>query len=147
MSKVLYLIVHQHSDGATNYTTAREPGEKFDIEKFIKEENIVFEENKGEYISFEIIDLPEGFILTQIGDQNQNQKHFDELVNLIDSNNEDHINALDEIIHELYDNAATNINNGGVQDQVKHIIFELGAEQARAKIIEITQGSAATPST
>jgi hypothetical protein len=144
VADVLYLITHEHKEGITPYTAVRKSGEVFDLDAFIEEEGINFEPETGESINYEILELPEGFTLARTGGQDPQQAVVNELVGLIDGNNDNVVEGLDDLIHDLYDNAASNINNGGVHKQIKHIVFELGAEEARKKITTMTQDQAST---
>ncbi len=73
------------------------------------------------------------------------QRSIEQLSTLIENNNQDLIAELDDLIHDLFDNVASKINNGGVSEQVKYLIFELGVDEATKKIQALAQEYTDTP--
>jgi hypothetical protein len=47
---------------------------------------------------------------------------------------------LDELVHELASSIAADINNGGLEDQVRYLVEGLGAEHAERQIAELIEG-------
>jgi hypothetical protein len=46
---------------------------------------------------------------------------------------------LDEAVHELASSAAADVNNGGLEDQVRYLVEGLGAEHAERQLDELIQ--------
>ena len=47
---------------------------------------------------------------------------------------------LDELVHELASSIAADINNGGLEEQVKYLAQEMGAEQVERQLDELIEG-------
>ncbi len=47
---------------------------------------------------------------------------------------------LDEVIHDLASSYAADVNNGGLEDQVKYLVEGLGAQHAERQIDELVEG-------
>jgi hypothetical protein len=74
-------------------------------------------------------------------DADQQQPEVDRLVEKCDAaglKSED----LDDLVHELASNIASDTNNGGVEEQIRYLLKEIGAQAVEKQLDEIIEGRA-----
>jgi Tfp pilus assembly PilM family ATPase len=47
---------------------------------------------------------------------------------------------LDEIVHEFAASIATDVNNGGLEDQIRYLVDGMGAQQTEQQLDELIEG-------